>query len=133
MSFHSLNHGLTTAMKGVEIEAFRVGDMNSSPCTVDDQAKSNLVSAVTISSGVVTVQFTKPYPPALVACLTQYGSASATDDIITARPREAGYDATDGTLTIDLSNDDDSGAPAAASPGADDELHVLCVFRRYTT
>lgn len=133
MSLHSYNHGIVTSMKGPAIEAFRVTGMNASPCTVADQCKANLVSAVTIAAGVVTVQLNQPYPPAVVACFTQYGSASATDDIIVARPREAGYTASTGQLVIDLSNDDDVAEPVAASPGAADELHVMVVFRRYTT
>lgn len=133
MGLHSYNHGVVTSMKGPAIEAFRITGMHTSPCTVADQCKANLVASVTIATGVVTVQLNQPYPPALVACFTQYGSASATEDIITARPREAGYTASTGVLLIDLSNDDDVADPVAASPAAADELHVMAIFRRYTT
>jgi hypothetical protein len=130
MGLHSYNHGLVTSGKGVALESFRITAMNTSPCTVEEQFDANLVASVTISTGVVTVQFNKPYPPKCTAT-AGYSSASATDDIVTARVRKAGYSATAGTLIIDLSNDDDAGDPAAASPAADDELTVHCAFTRY--
>jgi hypothetical protein len=130
---HSYNHGMVTSMKGPAFEAFRVSAMDASPCTIEEQCASGVVSAVTIASGLVTVQLVAPYPPKLVICQPTYTGTSTTTDIITARYVENSYDATAGTLQIALSNDDDSGAPAAASPAADDELHVFCIFRRYNT
>ncbi len=129
---HSYNHGLVTSMKGAAIEAFRVTDMDSSPCTVAEQCASGLVSSVTISSGLVTVQLAAPYPPRLVICQPTYSGTTTTTDIITARYVEDSYDPDAGTFDIALSNDDDSGAPAAGSPAAADELHVLLIMRRYS-
>lgn len=128
---HSYNHGMVTSMKGPAIEAFRVSAMNTSPCTIEEQCAAGVVSAVTISSGLVTVQLVAPYPPKLVICIPDYTGTSTTTDIISARYVENSYNATTGQFKIALSNDDDSGAPIAASPAAADELHVLCVFRRY--
>lgn len=129
---HSYNHGMVTSGKGMAFEAVRIVGMDTSPCTVDEQASSGLVDSVTISSGLVTVQLAGPYPPRLVACIPAYSTASTTTDIITASYVTDSYDADAGTLQIALSNDDDSGAPIAASPGATDELHLLMVFCRYT-
>jgi hypothetical protein len=129
---HQYNHGLVTSMKGPAIEAFRLTGMNVAACTIEDQCKSGLVASAAILTGVVTVQFSLPYPPAIVACTVSYSSLSALDDIITARPRLNGYNAATGQLIIDLSNDDDVTSPAAATPAASDELNVIAVFRRYT-
>lgn len=129
---YSYNHGLVTAMKGAAIQAARITGLNSSPCTVAEQANAGFISSATISSGVVTLQLEAPYPPGLVIALAQVSSDDATTDIITARVDAGGYDATAGTLIINLSDDDDSGAPIAASPSSTDELHVLMVFKRYT-
>lgn len=133
MATHAYNHGLVTSMKGPAIEAVRITGLNSSPCTIAEQCRSNFVLSATIASGVVTIQLNLPYPPALIGCWPAVSSDDATTDIITARYDAASYNATAGTLVINLSNDDDAGAPAAASPSATDELHVLMLFRRYTT
>lgn len=129
---HSYNHGMVTSGKGMAFEACKITVMNTANCTIDEQASSGFVESAAIASGLVTVQLAGPYPPRLVACIPAYSGASTTADIVTARYVDNSYDATNGTLQIALSNDDDSGAPAAGSPGATDELHLLMVFCRYT-
>ena len=128
----SYNHGVVTPMKGPVLVAFRLSGMNVASCTIEDQCKAGFVASAAIATGVITVQLAAPYPPAIVACTTSYSSLSATADIITARPRLNGYNATTGQLTIDLSNDNETATPAAAAPAAADELNVIAVFRRYT-
>jgi len=130
---HSYNHGLVTSTKGAAIEICRVTGMNTSPCTIEEQLGSGVVSSVTISSGLVTVQLAAPYPPRLGVCIPGYTGATTTTDIISARYVQNSYNATTGQFTVALSNDDDSGAPAAASPAAAEELHLLMVFGRYST
>lgn len=129
---YSYNHGIVTPMKGPSLVAFRLTGMNTSPCVIEDQCRAGFVRSATIASGVVTVQLELPYPPAIVTCNPSYSSASATTDIITARPRVNGYNATTGVLLIDLSNDNETATPAAAAPAAADELNVVVFFRRYT-
>lgn len=128
---HSYNHGLVTSMKGAAFEAVRVSGMNTANCTIEEQGASGLFSAVTIASGLLTFQMRGPYPPKLIVCIPAYSGTSTTTDIITARYVENSYNATTGQFQIALSNDDDSGAPAAASPAAADELHVFLVMGRY--
>lgn len=130
---HSYNHGLVTSGKGLTIEAVRITDLDTADCTVDEQASSGFVASAAIATGIVTVQLAGPYPPRMVVCIPKISTATATEDIITARYVEDSYDADAGTFEIALSNDDDSGAPAAASPTADNELHVIMMFCRYTT
>jgi hypothetical protein len=129
---HSYNHGLVTSMKGAAFEAIRITGMNTSPCTISEQCASGFVSSATIAAGVVTLQFAAPYPPKMVVCIPGYSSDDAVTDIITARVDSGSYNATTGQLVINLSNDDDAGAPIAASPAAADELHLFMVFKRYT-
>jgi hypothetical protein len=131
MPTHSYNHGIVTSAKGLALESVTITGMDASPCTVDEQFNSNLVDEVTISTGVVSIQLNAPYPPRCKA-IAGYTSALATTDIITPRVKSDGYDADTGILTVYLSNDDDSGAPVAASPAAADELTVFLMCGRYT-
>lgn len=128
---HSYNHGLVTSMKGAAIEAVRIVGMDDATPSVDEGCGAGLVDSVALAAGVVTVQLAAPYPPKLIVCIPSYSAAAATTDIITARYVTDSYDETAGTFQIALSNDDDAGAPIAASPGATDELHLLLVFGRY--
>src|SRR5262245_51368288 len=128
---HSYNHGIVTSAKGLALESVTITGMDSASCTVDEEFNSNLVDSVSIASGVVTIQLNMPYPPRCTA-IVGYSSAAATTDIITPRVKTDGYNATTGQLVVNLSNDDDSGAPAAASPGAADELTVFLMCGRYT-
>lgn len=129
---HSYNHGLVTSLKGAAFEAVRFTAMNASPITIEEQCGSGLVASATIASGLVTVQLAMPYPPGVVVVIPAYTGTSPTTDIISARYVENSYSASTGQFQIALSNDDDAGAPVAASPAATDELHIAMVFRRYT-
>lgn len=129
---HSYNHGLVTSMKGVALEAVKITRLDQATCTISDQAGSGLFKSATISSGVVTITLNGPIPPKLLVCLPAVSAPNATTDLIHPRYIDNSYNATAGTFTIALSDDDDSGAPIAASPGSTIELHLFCVFKRYT-
>ena len=129
---HSYNHGLVTSMKGATIEAVRITDLNTADNTIAEQSASGFVESSAIATGLVTVQLAAPYPPRLVVCIPKLSGASTTASLLEARYVDDSYDATAGTLQIAISDDDDSGAPAAGSPGATDELHVIMMFCRYT-
>jgi hypothetical protein len=129
---HSYNHGLVTSMKGAAIEAVRIVDLDEAlGATIVEQSAAGFVASAVADTGIVTVQLAAPYPPRLVVCIPKMSTANATTDIITASYVEDSYDSEAGTFEVALMNDDDSGAPAAASPAATDELHILMVFCRY--
>ena len=140
MGFHSYNHGLVTSTKGLAIEAAKItaldvagGSGSTHYCTVAEQGNSNLIQYVEhTSTGVYTVQLNKPYPHAMVACLPAISSVSATTDLIHPRYTDASYSATTGQFTIQLIDDDDSGAGVAVAGGSANELHLLMMFKRYT-
>lgn len=137
MAYHSYNHGLVTSSKGMAIEFVKVTNLDISPaadaeCDVDD-GNSNLIDTVIHSAtGIYDFQLNLPYPPTMVACIPTVSSTSATTDLIHARYNNASYDASAGTFSIHLINDDDSGAGVAVAGGADDELMLVLVFGRYT-
>jgi hypothetical protein len=141
MPFHSYNHGLVTSTKGLAIEAAKIttldvaaGSGSTHYCTIAEQGNSNLIASVEhTSTGVYTVTLNKPYPPALVLCIPAISSTSATTDLIHARYTDASYNSTTGTFTIQLINDDDSGAGVEVAGGSANELHLLMMFRRYTS
>lgn len=131
---HSYNHGLVTSMKGPALEAVRVTGLNNATCTVAEQCRSGFIKSVTkTGTGEYTFTLSLPYPPAIIICIPKINQAAVTDDILTARYDAASYSASAGTFVVHVANDDDSGAPVAADGGATDELHVLMMFRRYTT
>jgi hypothetical protein len=130
---HSYNHGMVTSMKGAAIEAVRITNLDAADNDIADQSASGLVASSAISSGLVTVQLAAPYPPRLVVCIPSLSGVSTTTDLGFARYVDDSYDADAGTFEIALSNDDDAGAPAALSPSATLELHILMVFCRYTS
>jgi hypothetical protein len=130
---HAYNNGLHTTSKGITYDAVRITGLNTSPCTVAEDCKSGLVSSVTKAvAGTVVLQLSAPYPPKLVTCIPQVSNANGTTDLLFAKYKTGGYDATTGQLTIFLCNDDDAGAPVLADGSATDELHVLLAFNRYT-
>lgn len=137
MGYHSYNHGLVTSSKGMAIEFVKVTGLDISPaadaeCDVDD-GNSNLIESVIHSAtGIYDFQLNLPYPPTMVACIPSISSTSATTDLVHPRIDNAGYDASAGTFTVHLINDDDSGAGVAVAGGADDELMLILVFGRYT-
>lgn len=136
MGQHSYNNGLHTSSKGITVDAVRVTGLNGADAalaTIAEDCKSGLVASVTITAaGTYTFQLSKPYPPKLVICQPQLSQATNTTDILTASYDSASYDATLGTFVVNVSNDDDSGAPTAVKGGATDELHVLMMFNRYS-
>lgn len=132
---HSYNNGLHTTSKGITIDAVRIKGLNNGGTpTVAEDCKSGLISSVSKSvTGTVVLQLSQPYPPKLVICIPKMSNSDGTTDIVHAEVKETGYDATAGTLTIFLENDDDSGAPVLVdAPSATAELHVLMMFNRYT-
>lgn len=133
---YSYNNGLHTSSKGITIDALRVTDLDvadGAACTIAEDAKSGLVDSVThTGTGVYTFQLSKPYPPKLVICQPQLSQVTNTTDLLFASYDSGSYNATTGTFVVNVSNDDDSGAPAAANGSATDELHVLLMFNRYT-
>jgi hypothetical protein len=130
---HSYNNGLHTSSKGITVDAVRVTGLDTSPCTIAEDCKSGLISAVTKGvTGTYTFQLTAPYPPKLVVCLPDISAAAVTSDILTAKYKDASYNATTGQFVVFVSNDDDSGAPVAADGASTNELHVFLMFNRYT-
>ena len=133
---HSYNNGLHTSSKGITVDSVRVTGLNgadASLATIAEDCKSGLVASVTITAvGTYTFQLSKPYPPKLVVCMPRVSQATNTTDMLTASYKTASYDATLGTFVVNVSDDDDVGAPIAAKGSATDELHVLMMFNRYT-
>lgn len=134
---HSYNHGLVTSSKGLAIEFVKVTGLDvaaaaDAECTVDDGKAGLVTSVIHSATGVYDFQLSQPYPPFLLMCVPAISNADGTTDLRFPAYDSGTYDASDGTFTIRLMNDDDSGAPVLAAGGATDELHVLLVFKRYT-
>lgn len=135
---HSYNHGLVTSSKGAAIEFVKVTGLDVSPaadaeCTVDDCRAGLIDTVIHSATGVYDFQLTLPYPPSLVACIPAISNADGTTDLVFPAYDSATYDSALGTFTVRLMNDDDTGAPVLVAGGATDELHLILVFRRYTT
>jgi len=132
---HSYNNGLHTTSKGITVDSLRIVGLNTGGTpVVEEDCKSGLIESVSQAvDGTVILQLSKPYPPKNVICHAQMSNADGTTDIVHAQPKQDGYDADTGTMTIFLMNDDDSGAPVlVAAPSATAELHVFLMFNRYT-
>ena len=138
---YSYNHGLVTPMKGAVIAAVKITELEvgaggtaiGADCVIK-QAGAGFVSSVEHdATGVYIIKLAAPYPPALLFCDPRISAAATTTDILTARYDSGSYDPATGWLTINVSDDDDSGAPIAADGLDTDELHVLMVFTRYST
>lgn len=130
---HSYNNGLHTTSKGITIDAVRITGLDGDTQTIAEDCKSGLVSGCTKgSTGIYVIQLSKPYPPKIVICQPTMSNADGTTDLRFPTYGTAGYSASAGTITIRVSNDDDSGAPVLADGSATDELHVLMMFNRYT-
>lgn len=135
---HSYNNGLHTSSKGITFDAVRVGGLDIAPaadaeCTIEEDCKSGLIASVLhTATGIYTFQLSRPYPPKLVVCLPQIDAADGTQDLFTAKYDTGSYDATAGTFIVNVSNDDDAGAPVLAAGTATDNLHVVLAFNRYT-
>lgn len=132
---HSYNNGLHTTSKGITIDSLRIVGLNTGGTpVVEEDCKSGLVaSASQAVDGTVVLQLSQPYPPKNVVCFATMSNANGTTDIVFAQPKQDGYDAATGRMTIYLMNDDDSGAPVlVAAPSATAELHVILMFNRYT-
>lgn len=130
---HSYNNGLHTTSKGITVDAVRIESLDSATPTIAEDCKSGLIASVSRAvAGVYVLQLSKPYPPKMVVCIPSVSQADGTTDILHAQVDQDGYDATAGTLTIYTMNDDDAGAPVLLSGAANQELHVLMMFNRYT-
>jgi hypothetical protein len=131
---YSYNHGLVTPMKGPAIVSAKVTGLDGATQTIADQCRAGFYTAVTKgATGVYTFQLSLPYPPALVACHPSISNADGITDIRIPAYKTGSYNATTGQFIVLVMNDDDVGAPVLADGSATDELHVTCVFRRYTT
>lgn len=129
---HSYNNGLHTTSKGITVDAVRITGLDGATQTIAEDCKSGLVTGCTSgATGVFVLQLSKPYPPKIVICQPTLSSAAGITDLF-ARYDSDGYDATAGTITIRVSDDDGDGTPALAAGAATDELHVLMMFNRYT-
>jgi len=126
---HSYNNGLHTTSKAITYDRIRVTGLNTTPCTIAEDCKSGLISAVTKgSTGVYTFQLTLPYPPKVVEISAHISSAAATSTLLFARYQNASYNATTGQFIVNVCN----ATPTATDGGASDELHVSMAFNRYT-
>jgi hypothetical protein len=128
---HAYNNGLHTSSKGMTYEALRVTGLNNGGTpTIAEDCKGGLFTSVTQAvNGTVVLQLSKPYPPKLVVAHAQVAVSGPTVAYRHARPGKAGYDATNGTLTVYISDATPAAQPLAA---ADDELHILVSHNRYT-
>lgn len=137
---HSYNHGLVTSSKGAAIEFVKLTGLNVAPgatstsnLVVNDVRSGLLEYARHTATGVYTFQLTLPYPPSLVICQPQLSNADGITDLLHPSYRSASYNATTGQFIVQVTNDDDVGAGVLAAGNATDELHLILVFRRYTT
>lgn len=130
---HSYNNGLHTSSKGITIDAVRIESLDSATPTVAEDCKSGLVASVSRAvAGTYVLQLSKPYPPKMVVCIPGVSNANGTTASLQAEVKQDGYDATAGTVTIYLQNDDAVGVPVLTSGAANQELHVIMMFNRYT-
>lgn len=133
---YSYNHGLVTPMKGAAILAATVTGLNvanGSNCTIAEDCSAGMISSVEHdAAGVYIVKFAAPYPAKVIAGFADIAHATGTTDLLEARLDAAGYNSTTGWLTINVSNDDDVGAPVAGDGAASDELHLFLVVGRYS-
>lgn len=131
---HSLNHGLTTNMKGPTMDSFRVSIGAAGAPTLAEDCGAGLISATIShpSAGVYTFQMVAPYPPKLVDCIAEVASAAITDQVLKARYQAGSYNATTGQFTVMVSSLPTSTTAAAADPPSGAELHVTLITRRYT-
>lgn len=130
---HSYNNGLHTTSKGITVDAVRIESLDSATPVVAEDCKSGLIQSVSRAvAGTYVLQLSKPYPPKLVVAFAKLTQASGVTARLEADVDQDGYDATNGTLTIYTSNDDAVGVPVLTSGAADQELHVLMMFNRYT-
>lgn len=130
---YSYNHGLVTANKGMGLVVCVITDLTEDDCTVDEDFGAGFVASVSNdSAGVYTVQLAAPYPPKLKV-LPMLSVPDGTTDLRFARYETDSYDSEAGTFTVNIMDDDDSGAPALADPDATDELLLVMFPGRYTT
>lgn len=136
---YSYNHGMVTPLKGVAISAVKITELDAAATSVGEnctiaQANAGFVSSVEHdATGVYIIKLAAPYPPALLLCHPVISNADGTTDLKHATYQSASYVPSTGWLTINVSNDDDSGAPVLIDGLATDELHVLLMFTRYST
>jgi hypothetical protein len=128
---HAYNNGLHTTSKGVTYDVARItGLTNGGTLAVAEDCKSGLIQSVTRSSqGVYVVQLSVPYPAKIVVCHPMVSATVATSAYRHARYSKASYSNTTGQFTIFISD----ATPAAQDLlAADDELHLVLGFNRYT-
>jgi hypothetical protein len=99
--------------------------------TLVDNGKSGQIASVAkTATGRYTFQLAAPYPAKVVDVIPRLSCVAADGAIQHARYVEASYNATLGTLEIDVS--DNAGSPAAADPTSGTAMHVVIEFQRYT-
>lgn len=130
---HSSNQGMTTTNKGLGINIAVITDLTEDECTVSEDLGSGLISSVANgSTGIYTFQLAAPYPAKLFV-MPMLSNEDGATDLRFASYETGSYDSEAGTFIVNISNDDDSGAPALADPGATDELLLVMFTGRYTT
>jgi hypothetical protein len=129
---HAYNYGMVGSSKGLAVETLRlVCTDGSGTLSVAEDGKAGLVSAVTRNAqGDYTVQLAKPYPPKIVTIQGEASTAGKTTASVNVRYKTASYDATAGTFSFFTS---DGAGTSAVDPANAQEIHLLVIFRRYTT
>lgn len=126
------NYGLLTPMKGVAVTALKLTVLDvatGSNVTIAEDGNAGMVASVEHdATGVYIFQMAAPYPVSMIACIPMISNADGTTDLRFATYDSATYSATTGLFTVNVSNDDDSGAPVLADPAATDEMHVILFF-----
>lgn len=130
---HTLNHGMTTNMKGPTLDAIRVSIGASGAPTIAEDCGAGLIASVTLgTAGRYTFQMNKPYPPKVVGIQCSIAGLSATDPVLDARYEAGTYNATAGTFIVQVVNTPTATTAAAANPPSGAELHLTLISRRYT-
>jgi len=131
MGHSPVQGGMSTDMRGVVIDAFRVTFGASGAPTLVDNGKTGLIlSVVKTATGRYTFTLNPNYYAKLVAVLPALSCVSAAGAVNTARYVEATYNATTGVFEIDVT--DDEATPAAVDPTNGVAMDVLVVFQRYS-
>lgn len=115
---------------GVEVLSFSF-QTGASPSVIRDGGGNLVASVSRPTAGNYTVQFEKPYPIQMVACAdpTVHQAAGATSRAHVNVPHDTGYNATAGTLQLQVVVDD--GTPAIEDPAASSRISFIGVFRTF--
>lgn len=120
---------MSTNMRGVIIDAFRVTFGAAGAPTLVDNGASGLLTVALTAAGRYTFTISDPIPPKLVAVIPALSCVDVTGAVRTARYVEGSYNATTGEFEIDIT--DDEATPAAIAPTENTALDVILVTQRY--